>query len=483
MGKKSTVAIEINNNKAQFHGSYETLNTLYEAFRIRHPNAFHMRNYMPKGWDGKIDVMSKKGSIELGLLPKFITKMDELGIRYEIGDHRPPVEVPKVIAEFNGYTLRDYQESSLRAVVEHHIKDSTGDIIPFHRGILKEATNAGKTLMAAGLFLSFNKLPTLMFINGTDLYEQALKEMPGYIGAENVGRIDPKEIKLAPFTLVKVRTLANRLDKLKRELIKYRVGIIDECDQADNKTYKRPLSHLINLSVRVGMSGTAQMGKLKKHEPKKIAIEGAFGPIIHETTNRDLIDKGHSMEVVVKINKGNDKVYEGLTYQEEYDECIVFNKNRNRTILKRLNYNCVKKKRIPALVICQRLDHVQELYKMSKKHFKKEYRVAYATGQMKTKKRKQIIEDFREGKIDILITSMIISRGMNLPLTQFLINAAGGESAERPLQILGRLFRKLEGIKYKYYEDFWDEGQYLRHHSRRRRLYYEDEDLVVLPLF
>lgn len=482
-----SLAIEINNNKAQFYGGIKELNQLYNEFRIRHPQAFHMRQYMPRGWDGKIDLMSKNGSIDLGLLPKALGLLDNWGIGYEIDDHRPPLGVePELITNFNGITLRDYQEGSLSALLNNRLVDSTGDEIPFYRGMLKEATNAGKTLITAAIFLSFQKIPTLVLIQGSDLYDQALEELPKYVGEEYVGRIDPKKVELAPLTIAKVKTLANRVDKLKRDLLQYRIGIVDECDLADNKTYKRPLTHLINLSVMVGVSGTAQMGKLVKHKPKHFSIEGRFGPIIHETTNRELIDKGHSTEVIVKLIKGNEKVYPGLSFTEEYEECIVFNEQRNNKIIKRLRYNCIKKKRVPALIICQRIDHVELLYKKIKKAFKGELKVGFAVAKkklMSDKERKKAINDFKNGDIDVLITSMIINRGMNLHKMQYLLNAAGGESPERPLQILGRLFRKLEGVKYKYYEDFYDEGNYIRKHSKRRRNYYEDEDIVVLPLF
>jgi superfamily II DNA or RNA helicase len=478
-----TIAIELSNSKAKLHGDYKSLNLLYEAFKIRHPQAFHMRKYMPRGWDGKIELITKSGYMPIGLLPALIKKLEELKMGCEIDDHRLKMDrEPELVdALRGGLILRDYQRGSVESIINHTITDSTGDTFPFYRGILKEATNAGKTIIAASIFESFHQAPTIMVISGDELYKQARQELPEYIDPKLVGWIDPKSINLKPFVIAKVKTLANRLPILKKELLKYRVALIDECDLADNKTYKAIITSFINTPVIIGMSGTAAMGKLAKHIPKKMAIEGMFGPIIHETTNRELIDKGHSSEVIVKMVKGNRKLLDNLTYREEYDQCIVYNKERHQTIIDRLKYNCVKKGRIPALIICQRIDHVKELRKAIRRAFKGELVVVSATGKDK-EKRKVVIEDFRAGKIDILITSMIINRGMNLKNMRFLMNAAGGESPERPIQILGRQMRKTEGVGTKYFEDIADEGKYLSRHSRRRELYYNDEKLTVLTI-
>lgn len=58
-----------------------------------------------------------------------------------------------------------------------------------------------------------------------------------------------------------------------------------------------------------------------------------------------------------------------------------------------------------------------------------------------SKLRQQIMKDFREGKIDILVSTTIIARGKNFPKLRYLLNAASMDSQEKSIQFLGRLVR------------------------------------------
>ena len=110
------------------------------------------------------------------------------------------------------------------------------------------------------------------------------------------------------------------------------------------------------------------------------------------------------------------------------------------------------------------------------------YRVVGVHGAHKT--RENTLRDFKEGKVDILISSMIIKRGKNLPLMQVLINAAAGDSHTTIKQILGRGMRRKAGIKTKIYmDDFFDTGQFLKRHAKHRVIYYKKEGFPVKELY
>lgn len=478
------ITIEINNQYGQLSGHRKTLNKLYEALKVRHPNAFYLRRFMRPGWDGKIEYISDQGRFRTGMTQRIIELVESYGVKYQIVDSRLGSLKPKYVGSFKSITLRDYQEGSVKAIIENRIKDSKGHVTPLYRGVLKEATNSGKTLIAVALHYSFRKAPTIMVINNTELYEQALRELPELLDCP-LGRVDPKKFNLTDFTIAKVKTLSNRMSdpKLRSQLSKFQVCIVDECDLSDNATYKSALKYLIYSTALIGMSGTVNVGKLAKHKVKAFNIESIFGKQLHETRNIDLIKKGHSSEVIIKIVKGNEKTINGLTFDEEYTLLVADNKDRNLKIIKRLKYNVVRRKRVPALVIGQRLKHVKNIYRLAKKHLPDTLVIKWLTGQSPSEERKRVTQEFIEGKVDILISSMIFQRGMNFKKMQYLLNAAGGESPERPLQILGRQFRKAEGIKTKYFEDFYDEGLYLRNHSKKREAYYFNEGIPVLRLF
>lgn len=67
-----------------------------------------------------------------------------------------------------------------------------------------------------------------------------------------------------------------------------------------------------------------------------------------------------------------------------------------------------------------------------------------------------------------------------MPLIKYMQNAASGDSQITALQLIGRAIRKHESKTKVYYEDFWDEGAYLRRHSKHRIMYYKKEGYKVI---
>ena len=90
---------------------------------------------------------------------------------------------------------------------------------------------------------------------------------------------------------------------------------------------------------------------------------------------------------------------------------------------------------------------------------------------------------FREGDIDILVSTTLISRGKNFPKLRYMVNAAGMSSEEKTIQLLGRLVRLFEGKNKVYLDDIQYNGKsYLSRHSKRRARYYRREKLKVINL-
>lgn len=476
--KKPQVIIEIeNNNKAKITGPTVLLNKLRNSMAVRNPNAFHLRKYMPKGWDGKNYYINEYGKFNVGLTQRVINVCKELKISVDIADFRKGLIKGTVVKQAGDWIGRDYQVGAVEAVVNNTICD-----VPFPRGAIKVATNGGKTTISSFIHLSYDK-PTVFLMNSKELYEQALKEIPEIIGQDRIGYISSKGVKFGKFMICMVQTLRNRLKDskhVKTFMSQVQVLIVDEGDLADNKTNQVVIESLYNSTVRVALSGTIFVSKLAKDKIKNYNLEGFFGPLLYEVTNRELIDKGVSSEVEVTFVEGNTSKNSLGNYQSDYEEYLVKNKERNKRILKRSIFHATEK-RTKQLIIAQRHSHIKRLYK----RFKKAVDEGKIPG-VKTvdwvhhdrKDRASVVEDFRTGKLDILIGSMILKRGKNFPKMQYMLNAGGGKSPENILQLLGRAFRGAN-----YYEDMWDEGEYLKKHSRKRALYYKNEKIKVTNPF
>jgi len=466
------IQIEIkDNNVGQVFASLVTTKKLIKETSIRAKNAFWAQSYRNRTWDGFVKYVRPTGTFDLGYLGTVCRTLDKMGKKYKITDNRKPLKWKGIPEKIGKLTPRHYQIESALSVAQNKIKDT-----PFPRGLLHEATNAGKNLIAAMLYVGYGKPPTIFIVNRVHIYHQAIQELselfPGEIG--HIGPTNGKEnrgIKWNNFMVCMIQSMG-KLDR--QELYQFLLGIVDECHYAS--TYKFVVAKLNNAYVKVGMSGTIGKHKDKNKDAKIIAY---FGDVLHKVSNKDLVDWGYSTKPVIAVVKGNTTVKIPGNYKAEETHGVIFNKERNKKFIKRLHYHA-EKGRLPALVICKYHNHTEYIYKKVKTNFP-ELRVDYI--HVKVKDRLERLQKFKDGETDILVSSLLIKEGKNLPLIKYLSYLAGGDSMITLLQILGRLLRKHKSKKKVYMDDFWDIGYYLLRHSKHRLKELKAQQLKVIEKY
>ena len=460
-------------------------NKLYKEFAIRHPNAFYLRTRV-KGmanWDGTVKFISKTGQFKIGLLPEVYEACKRLGLKkIEIHDMRKPVpRIEHVQHHVGNYKLRPEQIKAVKSIVYNKVGD-----IPFHIGVLDYTVNAGKSLIMAALYLSFKKqLRTLLITNDSDWLQQAKMEFQSYLPHEQITFIQGKvQGHWNQFSIGMVQSLARNIRYYQSELSQIDMVLVDEADQASSKTYQSVLTHLFNARVRIGLSGTIYMSKLAKDKLKNMTLESFFGKVIAQFKLKDSIKKGYSTKTIVKSIEP--KRYYGnwqsiqVDYQSIYEDTILENPKALAAVYDRLKFN-LSYGRIPALVVCKFVKHAENIYKFLKDKLT-DYRLACVHVNTTDKQRRQIMSDFREGKIDILVSTTIIARGKNFPLLKYMLNAASMDAKEKTIQFLGRLVRTNKSKSKAYLDDLIYPGDYLRRHGYHRRKYYKEQGLKVLVI-
>lgn len=459
--------ILINNARCRLIGNLKLIDELREETKIRHPNWFYVRR---DGWDGYVRYITEAGSFQTGLLPMMLEVLKNHNEKITLEDNREKFSFTNEITSLGGLDLFKHQLGSIDAVRNNKLEG-----IKFPRGILNEATNAGKTLIAAGLVSSYHKKRTGIFlINNTEIFKQLVKELKELLGEDEVGEVSSKYFKISRFNVCMVQTLANRLKtnpELRAKIIQSDIVLVDEADEVIGRKDTRYVLNLCHeATVKLALTGTALKSHDKLRDQELIAY---FGPIIHVTTNQDLIAAGVSVPPVITFHLGNNEVRIDEDYGAEYELGVISNRRRTKRIWKiaqkRINQN-----RFPILILVRYKKHIRNIIRNIPDELKK-YRIEIAHGDIKSTQRDKIFADFLSKKIDILICSMIIRRGKNLKTMRCLINAAGGKSESGTLQLLGRALRRDKGKKKVWVDELYDNGKYLKKHSERRILWYKND--------
>lgn len=457
---------------------------LYQEFSVRHPNAFYLRTRQRgmQNWDGKIHYINKHGEFKIGFLPAVYEKCIEYGIKPKVVDMRKPLpKVKKVVTKIGKYKLRPEQEKAVKAIISNQVGNSL-----FQIGVLDYTVNAGKTLIMSSLYLSYKRqLKTLLITNDSDWLNQAREEFKQYLPGEDITFVQGKVLNWSNFTIGMVQSISRNMRFYQQELSKIDMVLVDEADQGGSKQYQNVLTRLFNTRVRIGLSGTIYMSKLAKDKVKNMNLEGFFGKVVAEFKLKDSIKKGYSTKTIVKMVPsrpwyGNWES-EFVTYKDIYDDSITLNRYAKRMAYARLKWN-INQGRYPALVVCKHIAHCENLYKFFKKKLGDAYNLSYVHVNTPSKLRQQIMKDFREGKIDILVSTTIIARGKNFPKLRYLLNAASMNSQEKSIQFLGRLVRTDESKNRVYLDDLHYPGNYLSRHGRHRKQYYQKQELKVILL-
>ena len=475
------VTITITNQKCKLDGPIDILKKIRVETKIRNPNAFFIMKKMGstfgKKFDGSYYPISEYGYIHTGYLQTFIDILNSKGIQFKLNDQRLGEELEtKLVTKFGDKTLRPYQENAVMAFINNYIKDSTGEETLLPRGIIDAATNAGKSLIICSLYKSLNEPRTLVLINDGLLFEQMVKEFPKMI--PGVGFIRGKKIELGKLTIAMVQTLNIDIDKYKNLFANIELLVVDECDLGTSKSYQNILKYTINCPYRIGLSGSVfkSKDKIKNHK-----LLETFGSVIYKISAQELIELEVSADIIIKVVNGNTENKKFGDYNIAYKELIVNNKNRYKSSINRMEYY-IKNNKLPALVVVKFIPHCELTYNYYIEHFGNKYKIAYIHHDIPDKEKKQIMLDFSTGKIQILIATLVIRRGHNLPLIRYIQNFGGGDSESTLLQIIGRGHRITEGKIKTYMDEFYDRGEYIERHSKHRLIYYKKEGYKIIDL-
>jgi len=426
-------------------------------------------------WDGYTHLFSKAlRTFPTGLLHlvlKVVPNAEVIG--YEKGTE---VEVdPHILATKSLTGKYAYQKDTIEAMLREK------------RGILYQATNAGKTSVCAA-FLAILRKKTLFLVDRKELMIQAYEEFTTETDLE-IGRfgsgIDNKKF----VTVGMVQTIARKIKSRDKETLAWLktidIVVVDEVHGASSKTFLSILEKCVNADYRFGMSGTP----FSSDELANAKVMSQLGPEIVRIRNSDLIKTKVSSEPIVslvRINQARAKAATQLAraesdskqkaYTVAYTVGIVENETRNSLVVHSTRDLLSKGHTI--LILVKRIKHGNILKGMFSDSG---IEVAFCHGESSDEERELEISSLRNGVSKVLILSKIGQTGLNIPSLSCGWYAGGGKSKTEVIQSMGRYLRNPSGGETEVlFFDFYDEdNDYLEKHSKIRESYYRDEGFTT----
>ena len=458
---------------------------LRKYLRVRVKGYQYSKQWKSKHWDGYKNFITTKGEFATGFLPMVAKFADDLGIQVEVEDQRTNIprlneEITEEIGVIDGevWVGRDYQVEALKSI--NNYITVGGQELYFPRGILDCATNAGKNSIAAMLINNLPKDTVIVFmVSSSVIYDQAVEFFQQVLGKEKLGQVCAKYIDLQRVNVCMSKTLYNRANnsiQMERWLQGVNCLIVDESDEAGQEQYSKLLTK-IHAPMRVFVSGTPLDGDVVT----AMVQIGLSGKVLYKVSNKELIDKGVSQLPNIKIINSDIKEVQNpfITYDIELDMYVHSSRKRCKKIAEIVE----KHKGEPILITFIHKQHGVFMYNYLKEYFEGVgLKIAIAHGT--TSDRDQVLRDYKKGKIDVLLASMIMKRGANIPVIRVGILAHAGKSKTTTKQIIGRLIRHDGENKDVMVYEFWDgPSKYLEKHSKERIKVYQSEGFNVEYLY
>lgn len=428
-------------------------------------------------WDGITYLIDADNRFPTGLLYLVIEALEKFKEDYQF---LPTVEIP------SGNPL------PLEEIINlwPHQHEAIDAIKLNFTGIIRIGTGGGKTKTAIAACSEIGQFPFLFVVNRISLLDQThqeysryFKEQIGYIGN---GTVDVQRINVATIgtlcSMLKIQYKADdkdeqltytidQIDGAKRLLNECKFVIIDECHHAAANTYTTLMKSLPSAFYRIGLSATPF-----RTDGADLLLNAAFGQVIYSKSASSLIREKWLCKPKIFFVEYKDplsKVYpkkwaKGVkkpNYVTVYKDCVVENQLFN-TIVARCAITNAYMNRL-TLVSVRQVKHGEAITNRIRE-IAPELNTVFLHGKNKIKlDEEQVKLDFTNRKTQILV-STLLDEGVDIPVIEAIVDAGGGSSSIKALQLVGRAIRKSEGKQYAYIYMFIQPYQMLYNHALER---------------
>lgn len=393
------------------------------------------------------NLIDKKGCFLFGLLPKVLDYCELKNIDVELVGEIEELTVSD--PDLSGVTWREAADWEYQLEMIHKA-------VAAKRGVVKNATGVGKTMLALGVAASFKDARVLILAHTRTIVTQTRKKVVE-VGLDN--RVD-------------VDTVQKFYHKDPEEYWdKYDVVIVDECHHVTNPTgmYAKVLRSMA-APVRLGFTAT-----LPPDAGARFNIEGFLGPVIGEITIQTAVEWKILSEPKVEIVRVplNTRLRGIKKWPAVYDAGIVHSRSRNRLVVK------VAKEAIEGgesvLILVIRIDHGQNIVDTAKRLY--DLDLVYVQGATGADVREDVRIAMEDKEVKGVVATAVFREGLDIPSLDVVVNAGLMKSELMTLQAIGRGLRRTSEKTRVRIVDFFDPSHhYLVAHFGERLCLFMDNN-------
>jgi superfamily II DNA or RNA helicase len=376
--------------------------------------------------------------------------------------------------------IEDYLPSQKGKVIElkEHQQEALNSLRKMREegqsiALLYHATGTGKTVTAVSDAKAVGQR-TLFIGHTKELIEQAKKTFNNIWKEKQTGLyIAEQKEKDAYIVCGSVQSISKNIEDFNPEEFGY--VIIDEAHHGTAKTYRSILSYF-KPQFTLGLTATPDrtdgedlleiFQNIAHKLDLKTAVEiGELVPVrcIRVKTNIDISD--------VRIN--------GIKYNSQDLESKLFIPERNKVIVDTYLEFAKDKKTV---IFCASVKHAKEIAHLLRENH---INAQAVSGSMNKSKRKQILNEYESGNINVLCACDLLNEGWDSPNTQVLFMARPTMSKTLYTQQLGRGIRLAQGKEYLMVFDLIDNASFFNAPYSLHRLFnireYRPGEYILAP--
>lgn len=326
-----------------------------------------------------------------------------------------------------------------------------------NRGIVSVVTGGGKTVFALSCIDKIKPPATLIVVPTAALLEQWWEEAANYfdVGLDEINIVTGSlRFRAGTINIAVLNTAAKLAERIHQHEC---FLVVDECHKAASEHFREALR--VNSLASLGLSATPER---PYDEGLKDVLIPALGPVIYSYDYAAALRDGvivpfQLRNVVFELEEDRQNEYDKLSKAisrsisqrgADAEETIALYLKRARVLNLSLNRIRIALRLVAAnrgkrtLVFHEDIEACDLIQAVLSENG---VRCGMYHSKMKLRDRASVLNQYRRGEIDVLVTCRALDEGFNVPETELGIIAASTATRRQRIQRLGRVVRPAKG--------------------------------------